>query len=112
MNEILKIVEKAINDKKGEDIILYDFFKHNPLVDHVFVTSASNMRQVYAIADHIVDTLQKQDIYVRSLEGNKDSRWMLVDAGHVIVHVFLDEERSIFKLEKLYADVERIHLPL
>lgn len=105
MEEYVEIIKKAIEDKKGEDIIVYDFHTLNPFIDYTILTSASNLRQVYAIADHVLDSAHEAGIPIRSMEGDKDSRWILVDLYHVIVHVFLDEERDVYKLEKLYADL-------
>ncbi|MGL5977687.1 MAG: ribosome silencing factor [Erysipelotrichaceae bacterium] len=106
MNELLSLVVKAIDDKKGEDIIVYDFSASNPFIDYAVLTSASNLRQVYAIASNIDDEASKNGIQIRAFEGDKDSRWILVDLGFIVVHVFLDEEREVYSLEKLYA-----HLP-
>ncbi|MGL5541325.1 MAG: ribosome silencing factor [Erysipelotrichaceae bacterium] len=106
MNEMLEIILKAIDDKKGEDTVYFDFTAVNPFIDYAVITSASNLRQVYAIASNVDDELSKHGIQIRSFEGDKDSRWILVDTGSITVHVFLHEEREFYSLEKLYA-----HLP-
>lgn len=103
--ELLEVVQKAIDEKKGERPVVYEFHTLNPFIDHVIITSASNLRQVYALADNVVDRVKEHGYPVRSMEGNKDSRWVLVDLHTIIVHVFLEEERQHFQLEKLYADL-------
>ena len=105
MSEMLEVLRKAIDEKKGERTIIYEFSSLNPFIDHVIITEASNLRQVYAIASNIVDRMKEHNFPVRSMDGDKDSRWVLVDLHSVIVHVFLDEERDHFQLEKLYADL-------
>lgn len=105
MSDLLKVVYKAIDEKKGEDIIAYDFTSLNPFIDEVIITSVSNLRQVYAIADNICDRVKENGYTVRSMEGNKDSRWILVDLDTVIAHVFLHEERDTYKLERLWSDL-------
>lgn len=105
MNELLQIAIKAINEKKGENVIKYTFSSLNPYIDEVIICSASNIRQVYAIAENIKDRIKEHGLCVRAIEGNSASRWILVDLDTVIVHVFLQEERTHFQLEKLYADL-------
>lgn len=105
MSELLTIVQKAIDEKKGENPLLYEFHTLNPLIDQVVITSASNVRQVYAIADNIDFRAREAGYRVRSIEGGRDSRWVLVDLDSIVIHVFLDEEREVYKLEKLYADL-------
>lgn len=103
--ELLEVVQKAIDEKKGERPVLYEFSSLNPFIDHVVITSAGNLRQVYALADNVADRVKEHGYPVRSIEGDKDSRWVLVDLHTIIVHVFLEEERQHFQLEKLYADL-------
>lgn len=113
MNEnILEVIVNAISEKKGERIMVYDFSNISPFVEHVVITSASNLRQVHAIANHIASELkEKKAIYTHS-EGDNTSRWILVDAKDVVVHVFLSEERDLYQLEKLYCDIPMMHYDL
>ncbi len=105
MAELLGIIKKAIDEKKGVRPIVYDFRGFNPYIDHVVICSAPSVRQTHAIADNIKDRIRENGLDIRSMEGNNDSRWVLVDAGSVVVHVFMEEEREHFQLEKLYADL-------
>lgn len=107
MNECLETVIKAISEKKGERVIRYDFRTLNPYIDDVILCSASNITQVHAIAQNIKDRVREHGFDVRAIEGNSESRWVLVDLNTIIVHVFLQEEREHFQLEKLYADLPR-----
>lgn len=103
----IKIILDAIGKVKGEDIIIYDFTSINPFIDRVIICSANNMRQVYAIAQMIKEKCRENQIDVR-IEGNQDSRWILLDIDEIIVHVFLDDEREVYKLERLYGDLPRL----
>lgn len=105
MNDLAALVCKAISEKKGKDIIVYEFTKLNPMIDHTILASAGNQRQVFAIADNVIDRVKETGLKVKKMEGNKDSRWLLVDLDTVIVHIFLDEERRVYRLEQLYADL-------
>lgn len=106
----LKTIVKAIDEKKGHDIIVYDFHELNPFIDYTVLASASNQRQVFALADNVVDRAKEAGIPVRKMEGDKDSRWILVDLYTVIVHIFLEEERNVYRLEQLYADLPQLDI--
>lgn len=107
MEEIVAIVQKAIDEKKGEYPLIYEFSSLNPFIDHVVICSASSVRQVHAIADNIKDRVREHGYDIRAMEGSSESSWVLVDLNTVVVHVFTSEERDHFKLEKLYADLPR-----
>ena len=107
MENKLKLVLEAINKTRGEDIIIYDFTSLNPFIDRVVICSARNMRQVHAIAVNIRDKCREHGIYTR-IEGTQESRWILLDIDTIIVHVFLEEERDVYRLERLYSDQPRI----
>lgn len=110
VNKIVETALSAIDKVKGIDTIVFEFNKKNPFIDYVIITSASNMRQVNAIAEHIKDSLNEADLPLRHIEGNKDSKWILVDADTVIIHVFEESERQVYALEKLYASCEVVDI--
>ena len=101
----LKTIYKAINQVKGEAMVTYDFRLHSPFLDYVVIVSANNMRKTQALADNIMEKCREQGYDVRK-EGNHESRWILIDAKDIVVHVFLDEERDVYRLERLYSDIE------
>lgn len=108
MKKELTLIVNAIDEKKGMDIIVYEYAQLNPYIDYAILTSANNQRQIFAIANNIVDRAHEAGIPVRRMEGDKDSRWILVDLYTVVVHVFLEEERKIYRLEQLYADLPKV----
>lgn len=112
MSDNIKTVVKAIEDKKGNNILVYDYHTLNPFIDYTIIASASNQRQVYAIASNVVDEARLAGMIVKRMEGSKDSKWILVDLDTVIVHIFMDDERSIYRLEQLYADLPILSVEL
>lgn len=112
MNETLELLVKAIDEKKGTDIIAYDYHQLNPFIDYTIIASASNQRQVYALADNVVDRAHEAGIPVRKMEGDKDSAWILVDLYTIVVHIFLEDERNVYRLEQLYADLPKVELSI
>ncbi len=108
MDDKVKTIIEAISKTKGKNTLIYDFTSITPFVDTAIICSADNMRQVFALATNIKNELREKGYDIRGFEGNQDSRWILIDAQEVIVRVFLDEEREIYHLERLYADLPRV----
>ncbi len=110
MNRELAIIIKALDEKKAQNIIAYEYQPLNPFIDYAVIASASSLRQVNALADNVIDRAHEAGITVRQKEGDKDSTWILVDLNTIIVHIFVTEERAVYRLEQLYADLKKVEL--
>lgn len=100
---LTEIIIKAIEDKKGSDIEVIDF-RNERMVDAFVLCDAPSLRQVHAIADHIKESVEKAGYTVHHIEGDAQSRWLLLDCVDVIAHVFVSEERAFYQLENLWSD--------
>jgi ribosome-associated protein len=78
------------------------------VADTFIICSGSSNRQVTAIADHIKDDLKKHGIRPLSIEGMKEGHWVLLDYGHIVMHVFHEPIRDFYDLEGLWVDAKRI----
>jgi ribosome-associated protein len=109
------IVAHAASEKKGEDVVVLDVGDIISIAEAFVLVSASNTRLVRTIVEEIELALKiSDDEGPRSVEGLDDARWVLVDYGDVIVHVFLSETREFYDLDRLWADapaVEWMSLP-
>jgi len=102
------IAARAADEKLASDIIVLDVAEVLGICDHFVVVSARNMPQVKAVVNAIEDEVRLQlDRSPRAEEGMDAKRWVLLDYGDVVVHVFLAEERAYYRLERLYGDVSR-----
>lgn len=99
---VLELIIKAIDDKKGEDIVAIDVSKSSPICDYFVICSATNERQLMSIANAIDDELAKNDFEIKKIEG-KGTKWIIVDAKEIIVHIFTKDERTSYNLEKLWS---------
>ena len=90
--------------KKANDILLLNMEGLSPVTDYFVICSASNNMLVKAIADNIEDKLAEEEIFFTHKEGYADGRWILMDYGDVVAHIFLEEERDFYNLEQLWAD--------
>ena len=102
--DIAQKIAAAANDKKAKDILLLNMEGLSPVTDFYVVCSASNSTLVKAIADNIEDKLAEAGVHPTHKEGYADARWVLLDYGDVVAHIFLEEERDFYNLEQLWAD--------
>lgn len=102
--DIAQKIAAAANDKKAKDILLLNMEGLSPVTDFYVICSAGNSTLVKAIADNIEDKLAEAGVYPAHKEGYADARWVLLDYGDVVAHVFLEEERDFYNLEQLWAD--------
>jgi len=108
LGNVIDATYSAINDKQGSDIIILDITSVSELAEVFAIASANNPNHVKAIADNIQEKLAKLGVKPKHVEGNVNARWMLMDFGSVVVHLFLKEEREYYRLEKLWADARQI----
>jgi ribosome-associated protein len=100
-----RIAARAAHDKKGEDILVLDVAEIMGIVECFVITSASNTRLVRAIVDDIErDIFERAGEKPRAVEGLRDASWVLLDYGDLVVHVFLNETREYYALERLWTD--------
>ena len=102
---------KAALDKKAENVKLLDLTELSGFTDYFVICGGMSDRQVHAIADGVQAALEDAGYELVSVEGYAEGRWVLMDFGDVVVHVFLDALREYYDLESLWADAPRIRLP-
>lgn len=111
--EFKEIVLKAISEKKGFDIKEYDTRSLTPFMDSMIVVSTTNIRQNNAIAQNIKDRLKENGFNgTIRIEGNADSKWLLIDLKEIVVQLFVKDERQVYQLDRLYRDVPVIEYDL
>ncbi|THE07233.1 ribosome silencing factor [Enterococcus hirae] len=108
--EQLKIAVEAADSKRGEDILALDVRKVSLLADYFMICSANSERQIQAITEEIIEKQEENNYEVKRIEGKEGGKWILIDLGDVIVHVFHTPERSFYNLEKLWSDAPLVDL--
>ena len=99
-----QIACKAIDDKKGLDIKIIDIHNVSVIADYFVIASGTNSNQVQAIVDNVEEQLGRAGFEAKQIEGNRNSSWILMDYGDVIVHVFDEENRLFYDLERIWRD--------
>jgi len=100
-------IAKAASDKKALDIVTLDMRRIPSVSDYFVVASGSSTTQVRAISDNIADVLREKGERVWHIEGAGEALWVLLDCGDVVAHVFLEETRRFYELEKLWGSVPK-----
>lgn len=110
VSTLLEVAYKAADDKRAEDIIVLNMTGVSYLADYFLICHANSDRQVQAIAKEMADQAGKAGYDVKRLEGFDSARWVLVDMGDVVAHVFHKDERSFYNLERLWGDAPYIEM--
>ena len=98
-------------DKKATDAVVLQVAPLTSITDYLVIGSADSDRQASAIADHIDGILSRSGSKPLSVEGKRSSQWVLMDFGDVIVHIFRQDVRKHYALERLWSDAKRIAIP-
>jgi len=110
--ELLNVVALAADSKQGEDLVALDVSGPLPLTDIFFLATGRNERNVQAIAGEIEDKMIEAGVKTIRREGRAEGRWILLDFGDVVAHIFHEEDRMYYSLERLWKDCPAIPLEL
>lgn len=102
--ELAQKAAEAAAEKKGQDVIILDISPVSLIADYFVIASASNKAQMGAIADNVEEQLAKQGEAILHREGRGEASWILLDYGAVVVHIFREEARQFYALERLWGD--------
>lgn len=98
----------ACQEKKAIDIQILDLSGISVFADYFVICSGSSTRQVKAIAEEVEESLSREKVEPDHIEGAAEGKWILLDYGDTVVHVFLEETREYYRLERLWGDAPRL----
>ena len=110
MEQTIKAVYNALDDKKGIDIKVLDISEISVMADYFIIASGSNKSQVQALADNVEEEMLKLNIHSRQVEGYPSGNWILMDYGDFIVHVFNQDDRLFYDLERIWKDGKLVEI--
>lgn len=108
--KIAKTAARAAAENKGQDIVLLDVSKQTSIFDCFVIATGTSRRQLHAISDEIDHALEALGEKRMSTSGYDESRWIVLDYGGLVVHLFDEETRAFYDLEGLWADSPRVDL--
>lgn len=110
--ELVQIAAAAADAKSGEDLVALDVSGPLPLTDVFLLATGRNERNVQSIAGEIEDKLNEAGVKTLRREGRAEGRWVLLDFGDLVAHVFHEEDRMYYALERLWKDCPVVALDL
>ncbi|VBB06800.1 ribosomal silencing factor during starvation [Lucifera butyrica] len=105
-NQLPEMIAAAADDKKARDIVILDMQGISSVTDFFVICSANSTTQVAAIADNIEEKLSEKGINPLHKEGYREAHWILLDYGTCVVHIFIEEDRNFYNLERLWGDAQ------
>lgn len=108
VKELMELVVKTADDKRAENIAVLDMEGISLVADYFVICHGNSEKQVQAISKELKDIALENDIQIRRMEGFDHARWVLIDLGNVVVHVFHRDDRGYYNLEKLWGDANTV----
>ena len=106
--EMARRAVEALEDKKAVDVRILDIGQISTLADYFIIASGNNRNQVQAMADNVDEVLAKAGYQAKQTEGYRNANWILLDYGDVVIHLFDEENRLFYDLERIWRDGEEI----
>ena len=104
------VLAKALDSKKGEELKVLKTEALTTLADYFVICTASSNTQIKAMSDACEEAMEKNGERVHHIEGHRGGTWLLMDFSSVVVHIFTDEARKFYDLERIWGDAEQIDL--
>lgn len=102
--EMVKLACGAMEEKKAQDIKIIDIEKVSTLADYFIIASGSNRNQVQAMADNVNEILGRAGVEPKQIEGYQSANWILLDYRDIVIHIFDEENRLFYDLERIWRD--------
>lgn len=109
-DRVLTKIIKHIDDKLGQSIVVLNLEGISTLCDYFVITSTSSERQAKAISDEIQKQLEQENVHIFHKEGYDTGRWILLDYGDIIIHIFHKEDREFYNIEGIWKDAKIINI--
>jgi ribosome-associated protein len=109
--ELARAAAQTAAENGGTDVVVLDMSKHTAIFDYFVIATGTSRRQLHAISEEIDNTLEKVLKDKRmNIDGYDDSKWIVLDYGTVVVHLFDEDTRSFYSLEALWGDAEKVDI--
>ena len=108
--EMAKLAVAALEEKKAVDVKVIDIEKVSSLADYFIIASGSNRNQVQAMSEAVEEALEKHDIHPKNIEGYQTANWILMDYGDIVLHIFDEENRLFYDIERIWKDGSPVDL--
>ncbi|SFH46370.1 ribosome-associated protein [Tindallia magadiensis] len=110
IDHLMKEIVNHIEEKQGDETVVLNLQDISSMCDYFIISSASSERQLKSIADEIRDGLEEKNIFPNHVEGMREARWILLDYGDIVIHLFLKEDREYYGLETIWKDAPVVNI--
>jgi ribosome-associated protein len=108
VEKLVQMIADAALEEQAVDLVILDVNEKTIIADYFVICSGRNVVQIHSIAEHIEQKMEQQGIKVLRRDGYQEGKWVVLDYGSTIVHIFRQEERDYYKLENLWADARKV----
>jgi len=108
IKELVKTAYDALSDKKASDIRILDISKISVIADYFMIAGGTNRNQLQAMADEVEEKLGRLGYEPKHIEGYMNGSWILMDYGDIVIHLFDEENRLFYDLERIWRDGESV----
>ena len=102
--EMLRIAIDALEEKKGQKVKVIDISDVTVIADYFIIASGSNLNQIQAMAEEVEEKLGRAGVEPKQIEGKGGSGWILMDYQDIIIHIFNEEQRLFYDIERIWSD--------
>jgi ribosome-associated protein len=106
--EQVKVAARAADEKKAQGVVVLRLSAITEFTDYFVICAGNSTRQTQAIADAVIEELKRFKTRPLHMEGYNNAEWILIDYGAFVVHIFTEESRSFYDLERLWRDAEKV----
>ena len=110
MKDLLNVAYKAMDEKLAENIVVIDFRNHSPFLDYFIIADAKNQRMAKSIIENVEEKALENGFDVKHVYAESTTKWLLIDLGSIVCHVFYDGERQLYNLEGLWKDLPTVEM--
>lgn len=110
VDKLAQMIADAALEEQALDLVILDVNEKTIIADYFVICSGRNLAQIRSIAEHVEQALEQQGIKVLRRDGYQEGKWVVLDYGSTILHIFRQEERDYYKLENLWADARKVPL--
>jgi ribosome-associated protein len=108
--EQVKVAARAADEKKAQGVVVLRLSAITEFTDYFVICAGNSTRQTQAIADAVIEELKRLKTRPLHMEGYNNAEWILIDYGAFVVHIFTEESRSFYDLERLWRDAEKVEV--
>lgn len=109
-DRLVQMIAEAALDEKASDLVILDVNKLTVIADYFVIASGRNTVQVKSIAEHVEKKLAEAGVFPTRREGQQEGKWIIMDYSSTILHIFRQEERDYYDLEKLWSDAGQVRI--